>query len=928
MGNYLSKSIISNVGSTFKRHTTKTVPLNVGIAFNKKSHKLETVIKIPVVQKLTEVPNQTWVAYTLLNKNHAEKRAEIFRCQQETGTIYRAIMQTLNRGGNVSGDEVNKFAIGIDFLVQNKKNVTSHMINTLAKGIDTLHTYNPGAVSRGMVNVLAKGIDTLHTNNPQSVSRDMVEVLTKEIKSLQTNNLEPVSLDMVNGLAKGIDTLHTYNPRFVSRDMVNVLAKGIDTLHTYNPRFVSRDMVNGLAKGIDTLHTNNPQSVSRDMVNTLTKGIDTLHTYNPGAVSRDMVEVLTKEIKSLQTNNLEPVSRDMVNGLAKGIDTLHTYNPGAVSRGMVNVLAKGIDTLHTYNPGSVSHDMVNGLAKGIDTLHTYNPGAVSLDMVEVLTKEIKSLQTNNPEPVSLDMVNGLAKGIKSLLSQNIKKDLSYELKTLSLALLTSISNYDINVLIELKNTFDDLEKSVKKTSAFQNPSFKLREGDRSYLLALESQQVTYTKKDGEFYKYNRRASEIFNFQKGYECLSELTRTFTTAQKHEIQLTNKKKKRDDITAKINVALIKLKSPKKFQNNVSFDTIIKEYANKTQEEVGVKNSDIRIVGGDIVFFTHQYDTADKTKYEYLRPNSGAEVCIQKNSAVKIKNNPQNIEKLNRLIKLLKDHCHDDSYAFLTHLVHRAIERFGETENGYDLDETIKSISKLLSLKDEILNNNYKMLNEQEINNLKLLNTLRKDINGFSRQNAKINDIINNLQTLRQKTQDKDITDNINKLIKQLNNAPCATFSQYCKKKKLTIKQISNTNNLTDREVTKNKGKLQSYIIKIISEKENNTQEKIENFCTKNNIAYNDFDIKEFIGEVQNAFTNYTSGETYDNFIKEMQNTFKEIFDGYIQKKQFTLSYSDQGNKYNYNAYELTTELGTLILDNEGKVTTIMGRTIFDS
>ena len=67
---------------------------------------------------------------------------------------------------------------------------------------------------------------------------------------------------------------------------------------------------------------------------------------------------------------------------------------------------------------------------------------------------------------------------------------------------------------------------------------------------------------------------------------------------------------------------------------------------------------------------------------------------------------------------------------------------------------------------------------------------------------------------------------------------------------------------------------------------------------------------------------------DFIKEMQNTFKEIFDGYIQKKQFTLSYSDQGNKYNYNAYELTTELGTLILDNEGKVTTIMGRTIFDS
>lgn len=62
--------------------------------------------------------------------------------------------------------------------------------------------------------------------------------------------------------------------------------------------------------------------------------------------------------------------------------------------------------------------------------------------------------------------------------------------------------------------------------------------------------------------------------------------------------------------------------------------------------------------------------------------------------------------------------------------------------------------------------------------------------------------------------------------------------------------------------------------------------------------------------------------------MQNMFQKIFDGYIQKKKFTLSYSDQGNKYNYNAYELTTELGTLILDNEGKVTTIMDRTILNS
>ena len=45
----------------------------------------------------------------------------------------------------------------------------------------------------------------------------------------------------------------------------------------------------------------------------------------------------------------------------------------------------------------------------------------------------------------------------------------------------------------------------------------------------------------------------------------------------------------------------------------------------------------------------------------------------------------------------------------------------------------------------------------------------------------------------------------------------------------------------------------------------------------------------------------------------------------KKQFTLSYSNQGDKYNYNAYELTTELGTLIIDNKGKISTIINKTI---
>ena len=371
MGNYLLKNIISNVGSTFKRHTTKTVPLNVGIAFNKKSHKLETVIKIPVVQKLTEVPNQTWVAYTLLNKNHAEKRAEIFRCQQETGTIYRAIMQTLNSGGNVSGDEVNKFAIGIDFLVQNKKNVTSHMINTLAKGIDTLHTYNPGAVSRGMVNVLAKGIDTLHTNNPQSVSLDMVEVLTKGIDTLHTYNPRFVSRDMVNGLAKGIDTLHTNNPQSVSQDMVEVLntevTKLTDKIKTSLEQHLHIDSkdISALARGINTLHTNNPESVSLDMVNVLAKGIDTLHTYNPRFVSRDMVEVLTtgviKLTDKIKTSLEQPLHIDSkdISALARGINTLHTDNPRSVSLGMINALAKGIESLQTNNPEPVSLDMVN-----------------------------------------------------------------------------------------------------------------------------------------------------------------------------------------------------------------------------------------------------------------------------------------------------------------------------------------------------------------------------------------------------------------------------------------------------------------------------------------------------------------------------------------------------------------------------------------
>ncbi len=569
MSNYLSNSIISNVGSTFKRHTTKTVPLNRGIAFNKKSHKLETVIKIPVVQKLTEVPNQTWVAYTLSNKNHAEKRAEIFRCQQETGTISRTIMQTLKRGGMVSGDKVNKFAIGIDFLVQNKKNVTSHMINTLADGVQQL-TYQIYLLQRQDqdvdstdISALAKGIDTLLTNKPQSDPSGMVGVLnteviklTNKINALQGPNQDVDSKD-ISALARGINTLHTYNPGAVSLAMVNGLAKGIDTLHTYNPRFVSRDMVEVLTKEIKSLQTNNLEPVSRDMVNGLAKGIDTLHTYNPRFVSRDMVNTLTKGIDTLHTNNPESVSRDMVNGLARGINTLHTNNPESVSLDMVNVLAKGIDTLHTYNPGAVSRGMVkvltaevtklndkikalqrqnqdvdskdiSALARGINTLHTDNPRSVSLGMVNALAKGIESLQTNNPEPVSLDMVEVLAKGIKSLLSQNIKKDLSFELKILSIETLKniesdflsrSISQDNIgNILGKYRTLYEtsiNIDKilSGKELNKYNNPKFTKNEQ------GLNSQYY-YKALDGEICSTIHTAQELFNFMQSFKILGD------------------------------------------------------------------------------------------------------------------------------------------------------------------------------------------------------------------------------------------------------------------------------------------------------------------------------------------------------------------------------------------------------------------------
>ena len=703
------------------------------INFNHYSHKIEKTLTVGELEQhlkktipYAKVPVETLQAYNLVGNRH-EKRAQIHEYAQQIGNTYADIMQKLNAEENISSYDLQNFANGINFLVENKQKITPNMITTLEKAT-------------------------------KNVANQIGSLLEQ-----QGQNIDP--------------------------NMLNALAKGIDSL-------------------------------------------------------------------TQQNKNIEP-------------------------------------------------NMINTLARGIDSL----------------TQQNKNIEPN--------MINTLARGIDSLLSSNIKKDLSYELKVLSKAILIFVKifndngNYD--TLNQLKNTFDSLgPKVLKKESSNNELTINLESGVNNYRLALKIQQATYEKDAKKIHKYDRNSSEIYNFKQGYKSFSTLYDTFSDAQQ---QQENKIKRREQIKRDINITLIKLKSSKTFKDDVSFDKIMQEYAYTEQEEVGVKNSDIRIVENDIVFFTHQYD---KLKVSHQKPEDyelpgNPEIMVQPGSKVEIANNNKNITKLNELISILKPQCHENSYACLTHLVHRAIQRYGQIDGGYDLDKTISSVKELLKLKDNILNSSRKQVN------IKGITTIIGDINRLSSSKydiEKTQNIINRLSSFLKNIDDEDTKKAIQEQIEKLKIIQC-----------INSKPSANTYaNKINKIVKKSQNKIENNIkeeIKEFLEAEPESQEEKVALGKIPVDMSNEFTKikKQYIQSVKEHETLEKECNEYKNKygfngdvagIKELKKELVGKLEEYT-KKQFTLSYSNQGNKYNYNAYELTTKLGTLILDNEGKISTIIDATI---
>ncbi len=750
--------------------------------FDKFSHKKIVITAGTRVahkaQDLQNVPLETLQAYNLVGNRH-EKRAKIHEYAQQIGNTYANIMQKLNAEENISSYDLQNFANGINFLVENKQKITPNMITTLEKA---------------------------------------------------TNNV-----------AKKISLLAKYNQN-IDPNMINALVMGIDSLTQQN------------------------QNINSDKITALEKATNNV----------------ANQIGSLLENQNQNIDHNMLNALARGIDSLTQQNQ------------------------NIAPNMIMALENA-----TRN-----------VANQIDSLLKNQNQNIDHNMIKALASGIDSLLSSNIKKDLSYELKVLSKAILIFVKNFNDNgnydTLNQLKNIFDSLEtKVLKKESSNNELTINLESGVNNYRLALKIQQATYGKDAQKIHKYDRNSSEIYNFKQGYESFSILYDTFSDAQQ---QQENKIQRREQIKSDINITLIKLKSPKTFKDDISFDKIMQEYAYKDQEEVGVKNSDIRIVENDIVFFTHQYDSS-KPRTDWLLYN-GNNILIQKDSKVEIANNNKNITKLNELISILKPQCHENSYACLTHLVHRAIQRYGQIDGGYDLDKTISSVKELLKLKDTILNSSRKQVNIKDIT------TIIGDINSLSSSKydiEKTQNIINSLSSFLKNIDDEDTKKAIQEQIEKLKIIQCINSKP---------RAITYANKIVKKFQNKIVRNIKKEMKEFLEAEPESQKEKVALGKIPVDMSNECIEIKkQYIQSVKEHETLEKECNEYKNkydFNGEVADIkkLKEELVGKLKeytKKQFTLSYSNQGDKYNYNAYELTTELGTLIIDNKGKISTIINKTI---
>ena len=693
---------------------------------------------------------------------------------------------------------------------------------------------------------------------------------------------------------------------------------------------INPEKIFALVKEIQALYKLDMTQVDSYMVNCLAKGI----------------EALSKKINTLPKKQIHP---DMISGFAKGIKVLNSTNPKLIEPDMISGLAKGIEVLNSTNPKLIEPDMISGLAKEIEALHSKNPKLIKPDMISGLAKGIEVLNSTNPKLIEPDMISDLAKGIEALIKNDKTKktDFSSELKTLSKGLLEVINNNhkENNFKVIVSSLYDDLEslnKEINKSTTVEDFYVKPEEGcSNSWLEQMQKDTTAYGKIINENVKYERRSSEIFNFMQGFVVL-EIIHDSQKDDLNEEQKANAEKRANQAIEDLDIYKIKLKDKKTFEANktITIDDIVNEYGVKSQKDVGVKNSDIMIYKDKdkdkefIYIYTHQYNAslADTAKLTY----GDQFVYVKEGHTLQIENTDENKKALNNLIKLLKPHCHENSYAILTHLVHRAIERFGKSDNGYNLGQTIDSINELLQLKNDILNCHNSMTTVSEIDNLKLLHTLSKDINSSSEKNVKTNDIIKNLQEFYKKIENNDEYENcqskVNTLIEKIKNStPYNEFSKYVNKKKLSVnkKKLNTSDYKEKKNFMKYVQDLQNYIIRQIEQNNNNNNNNftIEDLESSYEIKYTDNishdDMRRFIEQVKAEFEDFKKlVPITKEFIEDIQKNFKDLYDTYKNSKYlFTLEYSSQGNKYNYNAYELTTELGTLVLDDKGKMTTII-------
>ena len=604
--------------------------------------------------------------------------------------------------------------------------------------------------------------------------------------------------------------------------------------------------------------------------------------------------------------------------------------------------------------------MLNALARGIDSLTQQNKN-IEPYMITILessannvANQIGYLLKNQNQNIEPNMLNALARGIDSLLLKKETKDFSYELKILSQGTLTLISNdYPIDNLENLYTTLQSLHTKINVNCTITKlPTITPAEGE-TYLDTLDQQSATYGKsKKGngngskKLLRYKRNSGEICNFRLSYKSLSERFKARHKDNETPLQKQNKEIYLEQNKDDAKIKLLKLKTPAMFKDDVSFDKIMQEYAYKEQEEVGVKNSDIRIVENDIVFFTHQYDklkVLNQKPEDYELPGN-PEIMVQKGSKVEIANNPTNIAKLNDLISILKPQCHENSYACLTHLVHRAIQRYGEINGSYDLDKTISSVKELLKLKDSILTKTNKLqIKNDELKLLKTVKLLQNEIEKSQPNIKKIKEKLENLVSL-ELLKETNFIETINELISKLSvTKTYDSFEQYAIENELIsqVKKILKNGQSSDEKnniIELDDKELLNKIMKYINEKKSGKNVDIPSFITglAPNVKLTQINKKlnQFKNKITSALEEYNKSEEvkFTDELKQQINTFLDNFIKYQNQKvpkdrRFTLNHSIQGDKYNYKAYEIKTELGTLIVDNKGKISTIINTTIYN-